>query len=99
VLAGAFSYIASWGPYASDYSRYLPPESSLRAALGWTFLGSVLASLWLELLGTVVAIVAVRAANPIVGLHTVMGGFGDAAVLFDRGASRPSRQAVSLRQE
>jgi NCS1 family nucleobase:cation symporter-1 len=82
VLAAAFSYIASWGPYASDYSRYLPPTTPVRAAFGWTFLGSVIASLWLELVGSLVAILAgPKAGNPIASLHTVMGGFGAAAVV------------------
>jgi nucleobase:cation symporter-1, NCS1 family len=32
--AAAFGYAAGWNPYASDYSRYLPKESS-RKAIGW----------------------------------------------------------------
>lgn len=81
VLAGAFSYIASWAPYASDYSRYLPESSSRSASIMWTFLGSVIASLWLEILGALVAILAGSAAgNPIAALHTVMGSFGGIAV-------------------
>ncbi len=81
VLGAAFSYIASWGPYASDYSRYLPVRTSLGRAFAWTFLGSVIASLWLEILGSLVAILAgPKAGNPIASLHTVMGGFGGPAV-------------------
>lgn len=82
VLSAAFSYIASWAPYASDYSRYLPKTTNLGPVIGWTFLGAVVSSLWLEILGAVVAILAGAAAsNPIASLHTVMGGFGAAAVV------------------
>jgi len=81
VLAAAFSYIVSWGPYASDYSRYLPDTSSLSMSFWWTFLGSAIASLWLEILGVFVAILAPKNLDSIAALHTVMGGFGGAAVV------------------
>ena len=40
IMFGAtFGYAAGWNPYASDYTRYLPPESN-RAAVGiWAGLG------------------------------------------------------------
>lgn len=82
VLAAAFSYIMSWSPYASDYSRYLPEGSSQSRALLFTFLGSGIASLWLEVLGALVAIVVVdKALNSIAALDSVMGGFGTWAVV------------------
>ncbi|HUI72898.1 MAG TPA: cytosine permease, partial [Spirochaetia bacterium] len=82
VLAAAFSYIASWAPYASDYSRYMPPSTSVGASLGWTWLGSGLASAWLELLGVAVAVLAgAHAKDPISALRLVMGGFGLPAVV------------------
>ncbi|MCL6594280.1 MAG: cytosine permease, partial [Alicyclobacillus sp.] len=34
MVAAAFSYIGSWGPYASDYSRYLPADVSRRRVVG-----------------------------------------------------------------
>ena len=81
VVAAALSYVGSWGPYASDYSRYLPQPSSKTPILVWSFLGSFIASLWLELVGAGVAIVAGAAANPILALHQVMGGLGGMAVI------------------
>lgn len=83
VLAASFSYIMSWSPYASDYSRYLPERSSLGGAGVFTFLGSGIASFWLEVLGALVAILAVGSAvgQPIRALDQVMGGFGRWAVV------------------
>lgn len=83
MVAAAFSYIGSWGPYASDYSRYLPATTSRRQVLGWSFLGSFLASVWLELVGLAVAVLALgtHSSNPIDAFHTVMGGFGTIAVI------------------
>jgi NCS1 family nucleobase:cation symporter-1 len=81
VLAGAFSYIASWGPYASDYSRYLP-ETTPTAQVAWpVFVGSVLASFWLEVLGALIAILAPGQSNAVAALSSVLGAFGPVAVL------------------
>jgi NCS1 family nucleobase:cation symporter-1 len=80
VLAGAFSYIASWGPYASDYSRYLP-ERTPTAHLAWpVFLGSVVASFWLEVLGALIAILAPGQTNAVAALSSVLGAYGPFAV-------------------
>ncbi|MEM3851634.1 MAG: cytosine permease [Methanomassiliicoccales archaeon] len=83
LLAGAsLSYLMSWAPYASDYSRYLPSSTSRRKAALFTFLGGTLASLWFEILGAVVAAsVYATAHNPasvtITGsLLTVLGPLG-----------------------
>ena len=83
MVAAAFSYIGSWGPYASDYSRYLRPSTSKREIWGFAFLGSFIASAWLELVGAAVAVLAlgVKGGNPISDLHQVMGGFGAVAVI------------------
>ncbi len=81
VVAAALSYVGSWGPYASDYSRYLPSPRSKAPVMIWSFLGAFIGSLWLELVGAGVAIVAGAATNPIMALHQVMGGFGGVAVV------------------
>ena len=80
VLAAAFSYIASWGPYASDYSRYLP-QATPTAALAWpVFLGASIASFWLEVLGALIAILAPGQTNAVAALSHVLGAFGPIAV-------------------
>lgn len=82
MAAAAFSYIGSWGTYASDYSRYLPMKTSRRKILWTVFAGSLIASVWLELVGAAVAILAgPKAINSIQALHSVTGSFGVLSVL------------------
>lgn len=81
VLAASFSYVVSWAPYASDYSRYLPERSRKLAVTGWTFAGAAVASFWLEALGVLIAVLAGPAKDPVAGLDSVLGGFGTWAVV------------------
>jgi NCS1 family nucleobase:cation symporter-1 len=46
-----FALVASWYPFASDYSRYLPATSSARAVTLWPVAGIVLPMLLLGLFG------------------------------------------------
>ncbi|MGC9153436.1 MAG: purine-cytosine permease family protein [Vulcanisaeta sp.] len=75
-LATVFSYIMSWGPYASDYSRYLPEGVSRARVIAYAALGGLLASLWSEVVGFAVA----AATGNTSGLPTVlvqfMGNYG-----------------------
>jgi NCS1 family nucleobase:cation symporter-1 len=81
VLAVSFSYIMSWSPYASDYSRYLPEITSRSYIAIYVFIGAVVASFLTEVVGLLVAVVAPAGATPIAALKTVMGGFGAFAVV------------------
>src|ERR1700730_5517687 len=81
VLAASFSYIMSWSPYASDYSRYLPEITSRSYIAIYVFVGAVLASFLTEVVGLLVAILAPGASTPIAALKTAMGGFGAFAVV------------------
>jgi NCS1 family nucleobase:cation symporter-1 len=82
VVAATLSYLGSWSPYGSDYSRYLPARTSRRAIFGWAFLGGFLASAWLELLGVAVAVLAgSQAADPTAAAHFALGSLGDVAVV------------------
>lgn len=81
VVAAAFSYLGSWAPYASDYSRYLPPSTSPRRIGRAAFGGGFLASLWLELVGVGVARAAGASTNPIAGLAHVTTILGPVAVI------------------
>jgi nucleobase:cation symporter-1, NCS1 family len=80
VLAVSFSYIMSWSPYASDYSRYLPEITSRSYIAIYVFIGAVLASFLTEVVGVLVAILAPAAATPVAALKVAMGGFGSFAV-------------------
>jgi nucleobase:cation symporter-1, NCS1 family len=46
-----FALVASWYPFASDYSRYLPASSSTRAVTLWPVVGVTLPMLFLGLFG------------------------------------------------
>ncbi len=82
MVAAAFSYVGSWAPYASDYSRYLQPNEAKGKVAFWAFLGSFIASVWLELVGAAVAVLAGSThGDAISSLHYVMGGFGTIAVI------------------
>src|SRR5205823_13604821 len=81
VLAASFSYIMSWSPYASDYSRYLPEITSRSYIAIYVFTGAAVASFLTEVVGMLVAIFAPGASSSIAALKIVMGGFGVLAVM------------------
>ncbi|WP_393971873.1 cytosine permease [Oxyplasma meridianum] len=77
VLASSFSYIMSWGPYASDYSRFVPSTFSSRSVFSWTLAGSFIASVWAEIAGLMVAVISGNPnGNPATDLASIMGKFG-----------------------
>jgi len=70
-LATVFSYIMSWAPYASDYSRYLPETTSRIKVLLYVMLGGALASVWMEAVGMLTEL----ATGNLSGLPTVLLNF------------------------
>src|SRR5882762_4549300 len=46
-----FALVASWYPFASDYSRYLPPSSSTRSVTIWPLIGIAMPMVLLGLFG------------------------------------------------
>jgi NCS1 family nucleobase:cation symporter-1 len=64
VLAGSFIYalVASWIPFASDYSRYLPLGEPSRRIAGWSGLGIGLPTALLGCAG--VALLSIDPGNP-----------------------------------
>lgn len=79
-LAGAFvlevtvalSLAISWASYASDYSRYLPANSSRPAVFGFTFAGIVSAYLFVQGIG--IAAAPMLSEQTSKGMRSVMGG-------------------------
>ncbi len=63
----AATYQLSYAPYISDYSRYLPTSTSVRAAFAWTYAGTLSSGIWLMVLGAVLAAKAGAAigSNPV----------------------------------
>jgi len=88
LLAGAsLSYLMSWAPYASDYSRYLNENTEIRRSFTNTFFGGMLASFWFEALGALVAafVYGTVAAPGNVGITEsvglILGALGSAGLV------------------
>jgi NCS1 family nucleobase:cation symporter-1 len=82
VIALAFSYLMSWSPYASDYTRYLPQKASKGRIIAYTMTGGVIASAWTEIIGFVVYVGANNSKlSPIQALASVSGGYSIFALL------------------
>jgi len=73
-------YQISWAIYVSDYSRYLPPDVTVRRTVFWTYWGSALGGIWLMCLGAALAAWAGEKFDTIASLKaagdTLFGGFG-----------------------
>jgi purine-cytosine permease-like protein len=54
-LGAAFGYAAGWNPFASDYTRYLPPDTNRRATGLWAGLGVFVSCALLETVGAAAA--------------------------------------------
>src|SRR5258708_11468339 len=57
-----FALVASWYPFASDYSRYLPASSPTRAVTFWPLVGVTLPMLVLGLFGLLLPTIDIRLA-------------------------------------
>jgi len=54
VLGVLMSYNLTWAPYVSDYSRYLPANSSTSSTFWWTFWGAAIGTTWPATMGALV---------------------------------------------
>lgn len=83
VVAG---YQISWAIYVSDYSRYLPPDVTVRKTFYWTYFGSALGGIWLMVLGALLAAWAGKDFETIKSINAagdkVFTGFGAIVLLF-----------------
>lgn len=85
VVAG---YQISWAIYVSDYSRYMPPDVTVRKTFYWTFGGSAVGGAWMMIIGaTLVAWKGTKTFSSdgipelaAVG-NKVFGGFGDIVLI------------------
>ncbi|TXH16380.1 MAG: cytosine permease [Mycobacterium sp.] len=57
-FAAAAGYQISYAVYVSDYSRYLPENTSAKHVIWWTYVGAAGSSVWLMSLGAVLASIA-----------------------------------------
>lgn len=63
-----------WAPYVSDYSRYLPVDTSPRAVIAWTYGSSLLAGVWVFLLGIAAASFA-PGVDPVIAVAMISDAF------------------------
>jgi NCS1 family nucleobase:cation symporter-1 len=75
MVAIVASFVLAWSLYASDYSRYLPVNTSSSRVFWYTLLGMSIASAWLEILGLLVATTA-TAGESSQTIYDVLGGNG-----------------------
>lgn len=62
-LMTCFALVASWYPFASDYSRYLPATSSRRAVTWWPVLGVTAPMVLLGLFGLLLPTIDLKLAS------------------------------------
>ena len=75
MVAIVASFVLAWALYASDYSRYLPSNTSTRSIFWYTLAGMAIASAWLEVLGLLVATKATGGESSQT-IYDVLGGSG-----------------------
>ncbi len=68
----AISFVITWAPYASDYTRYMKPSASPAGIFWATLAGLVISSVWLEVLGAAAAAAATNQTSG--GIRDIMGG-------------------------
>jgi nucleobase:cation symporter-1, NCS1 family len=84
----AISIYATWqityAPYVADYSRYLPRETSFLKSCGYTYLGTVIGSVWLMVLGLAAALISEKSVSSNISLYfaTLFGTRWEAAMLI-----------------
>jgi purine-cytosine permease-like protein len=79
-------YQISWAIYVSDYSRYLPPDVTVRKTFLWTYWGSALGGFWLMALGALLAASAGKNFDTVTSIYDagtgIFSGFGTIVLLF-----------------
>ena len=74
-LMTCFALVASWYPFASDYSRYLPESSPTSAVTAWPVVGVVLPMVLLGLFGLLLPTIDIQLAQKegvlaVISAHT-----------------------------
>jgi NCS1 family nucleobase:cation symporter-1 len=72
MIALSYSYLMSWGPYASDYSRYLPQNVSLKKVFSNTFAGAFVSTTFVEIIALIISFVTLSSQS-IASLKSISG--------------------------
>ncbi len=81
LLAAVASYSFSWSTYVSDYTRYLPDNTSRRRVFWLTFWGSWLSCVWVEVVGGVAGSIGLGNLSAVGIVQHLMGKFASLAEL------------------
>ncbi len=82
VVAQAASWTLGFGPYVADYSRYLPDSVRTRDTFWYTYLGGLLGSLAVMVLGAVLATVSTSVVNdPGTAIAALFGAWARPALI------------------
>lgn len=81
LLAAVASYSFSWSTYVSDYTRYLPDNTSRPHVFWLTFWGSWLSCVWVEVVGGVAGSIGLGNLSAIGIVQHLMGKFASLAEL------------------
>ncbi len=71
----AVTWQITYAPYVSDYSRYLPKNVGISSTFNTTFWGTVVASVWMMILGAVLTEINAKVSTPDV-INSIAGGLG-----------------------
>lgn len=83
MVAIVASFVLAWALYASDYSRYLPENTSTSKVFWYTLAGMAIASGWLEVLGVMVATNPAAAGGESSDtIFSLLGGKGDVVAML-----------------
>jgi len=80
MLAIGVVWQLAYAPYVSDYSRYLPKTTGPKQAFWATYLGLVLSSVFVMILGVLLG--AADPANPLGAMGALLGPFGIIGLLI-----------------
>lgn len=83
VVSVTASWQLTYGPYVSDYSRYLPHNTPQSLSFWWTYLGSVISSIWMMCFGSIaVAIASKQFQADAVSYVVAQAGHGLGGIMF-----------------
>ncbi len=71
----AVTWQITYAPYVSDYSRYLPKEAGVGSTFNMTYWGTVIASVWMMILGAALTEIDAKLSTPDM-INSIAGGLG-----------------------
>lgn len=82
MVAISYSYLMSWGPYASDYSRYLPENTSQKKLFSYVFSGSFISTTFVEIVAISISFILLNSTLSAMGSLQLISGRYAVIALF-----------------